>query len=202
MSSDGLRRPPLAWYALWVGLASTFWPVLPAAAASERLRFGDGSEVTYQITSPFHTIRGVSHSIEGLFRLEGNTEGLKPEVPLTLSVALSSFASGNGNRDRHMRETMRSPIHPVVTIRLDKIQWDEATSEGTPGSASGIVRMLGIERPVNVVLVGHRQGERLSVDAGFEVGLEAHGVSRPRFLLQPIDERVTIRVHGEVVNEP
>lgn len=182
---------------LLVGLAAG-----PVEAAPRVYRFDDSSELVYRVSGPIHTIEGTSHQVEGKFRMDAELPVPSIETPVRLSVSLTSLDSGNRNRDRHMRETMRAPLFPVVALRIDRIQWETPTSAGTPGTASGSVEMLGIERRVDLTLLGQRSGDRLTVEASFEVHLETHGIVRPRFLMQPIDDRVPVKFRGVAVLQP
>lgn len=185
-----------------VGLSSLTWMTGPVMSAPRTYRFDENSELVYRVTSPFHTIEGTSHQVEGLFRMDADQPIPLIETPVRLSLPLVSLDSGNRNRDRHMRETLRAPLFPKVNLRLDRIHWEAPTPRGTTGTASGSVEMLGIERPVDVTLLGQRTEGGLSVEATFEVHLEAHGVARPRFLMQPIDDRVPVRFRGLAVIQP
>ena len=174
----------------------------PVEASPRVYRFDETAELVYRVSGPIHTIEGTSHQVEGQFRMDADQPVPAIETPLRLSVSLTSLDSGNRNRDRHMRETMRAPIFPAVTLKIDRIRWEAPTSRGTPGTASGSVEMLGIERPVDLTLLGQRHGERLTVEATFEVRLETHGIVRPRFLMQPIDDRVPVKFRGVAVLQP
>jgi polyisoprenoid-binding protein YceI len=200
LNSEDLCRPTS--FLVSTGIFTLLLTSGPTEAAPRTYRFDEGSELVYRVTSPFHTIEGTSHRIEGQFRMDAGTPVPVIETPVRLSVELASLDSGNRNRDRHMRETMRAPLFPRVSLRLDHIHWDPPTGRGTPGTASGSVEMLGIERPVDVTLLGQRSEDRLTVEATFEVRLETHGVERPRFLMQPIDDRVPVRFRGVAVSQP
>jgi polyisoprenoid-binding protein YceI len=150
--------------------------------------------ITYTLVHKLHEVRGTSHKLEGLAKVQPGRPTL-----VQVRVPLASFDSGNSNRDSHMREATHEAAHPYVEVKgtLPPLELPLAGKTELPLDAR--VELNGqVERqtiPVTLTQVGPAIRAKFS----FPVSLDAHHVDRPELLLVKVDDKVTI--DGDVVFE-
>lgn len=193
MTSKLLRLPTLA-LTVWGLIQSVAWGATPASYT-----FLTDSTVAYHVTHPMHRTNAESHQVLGAVRVEpGDTPKLV--MPLYLSIPLTSFRSGNRNRDRNMLVTLNAAQYPNATILFDQVTWKSLQHQGTQYAAEGLAKgrlsLHGVTRPIEVPLKGRLSNEGLSVESHFSFRCTDFGIERPSLLFQPIDDRVAIDVTG------
>lgn len=183
-------------------LGVAVWGLLQtgALAAPVTFAFTPESIVTYHVTHPLHHVDGVSHRVLG--GIQVNTSGDKPQLglPMRFAVPLTSFGSGNRNRDRNMLVTLDAARYPVAVIELDKVTWNarqKVKSKATAtGTAEGNLTLHGVTHPITIPLSGTIDGNRLEVESAFSFQCSAYGIDRPALFFRPIDDNVAIDVRG------
>jgi polyisoprenoid-binding protein YceI len=145
------------------------------------------STVSYTGVHKFHTFVGVTHSLQGAARiLPDGTAQIQVRAPAT------SFDSGNGNRDAHMKETVEADKYPDIKVKcLAKLtgptsQKATADCEITMHGASEKVSVpvdLTFDSPSSVHAVGT-----------FAVSWDGFHIERPKLLFVPIDDKGDIKV--------
>jgi polyisoprenoid-binding protein YceI len=107
-----------------------------------------------------------------------------------VEVALDSLRTGNGPRDRHLREALDTPAHPIARFDLDSLSVDDGpASAASPGAADpaapaavrlhGRFRVHGVTRPV--VATGRLQARDdggWQLVAEFPVTLPDHAIRK------------------------
>src|SRR2546422_2598533 len=102
-----LRSPRLAALALiCAALAARADEARPVLLALKQ------GTLTYTVVHKLHEVKGTSHEMEGLAKVQ-------PGAPTLVQVRarVATFDSGNSNRDAHMRESTREPVHPTVEVK-------------------------------------------------------------------------------------
>ncbi|MCB0371249.1 MAG: YceI family protein [Bdellovibrionales bacterium] len=92
-------------------LCLAYFPWVQAEPLSGSWEVKSG-ELTYHVHFVLKNIEGVSKEVKG----KGQCE--KKECQFLLAVPVKSFLSGDTNRDFHMLEVTKAPLHPMVTVRL------------------------------------------------------------------------------------
>lgn len=172
--------------------------LLLAAAAPRTFDVLPGSTLTYRLVHRFHTVTGVSRSLEGKARLLPDGT-----VQVAVRAPLDSFDSGNSNRDAHMREATGAAANPYVAFKgvgtlpppshFPSEQRLELRGELT----------LKTTRPVTVPTeVRFESADRAAAKCTFPVSLEEHGVERPSLMFVKVDDRVEIVAQLRLGAEP
>jgi len=148
------------------------------------------SVVRFRVTHPLHTVDGWSKAIEG--KAMARSDGT---VVAMVRLPLSSFHSGDGNRDAHMLEVLEVEKHPSVvfrgTLKLD----DQGTLPAGPVLIAGEVDLHGIRTPISVPVTLESQGDGVwRAKGAFDVSLDAHNVERPALLFVKIADECHIEI--------
>jgi polyisoprenoid-binding protein YceI len=153
------------------------------------------STVRYHVVHKLHRVEGASARLEG--KAVVHADG---RVLAMVRAPVSSFASGDGNRDAHMLEVLEAGKFPFVVFkglaRLD----GTAVAAGARAEASalpvqGEVELHGVKAPVAVPLALELRADGTARARGtFEVSLDAHRIERPSLLFVKIDDACRIDV--------
>src|SRR5271169_6775010 len=140
----------------------------------------DESSITYRIVHPLHEIEATSK--DATYQLEIDTTK-KEIVSVSATVDVTTFDSGNSNRDSHAMEV------------IDAIDYPEASFDGTgftqKGDSlyiTGKVTFHGVTRDVTAGAVAHWSQEKVVVLGSFVLSLEAFKIERPSLLLVPVED--------------
>lgn len=165
--------------ALAAGLPAGGFAVDPAA-----------STLRYHIVHKLHRVEGVSNRLEGkaLVKEDGTVQAM-------VRAPVTSFKSGDGNRDSHMAEAVDAARFSHVTFRgVARLGEGRALPAG-PLAMEGEVELHGVKRPVRVALaVELRPDGALHATGTLTVSLEAHGVERPSLLFVAVDDACAVDV--------
>lgn len=142
------------------------------------------STVGFHVTHRLHRVDGSSSQVEGKVVVqEGGALLAMVRVPVT------SFVSGEANRDSHMVEVMEvNKYHFAVFKGVAQLGPGGQLPAG-PLEMRGEIELHGVKRPVSVALTVESQPDgALRVRGGFDVSLDAHGIERPSLLFVKIDD--------------
>lgn len=142
------------------------------------------STIGFHVTHRLHRVDGSSSQVEGRAVVqEGGAVLAMVRVPVT------SFGSGDANRDSHMVEVMEVNKYPFAVFKGVAPLGPGGQLPGGPLAMQGEIELHGVKRPVSVTLsVESQLGGALRVRGGFDVSLDAHGIERPSLLFVKIDD--------------
>ena len=193
----------------WVGLAAAAlgWFASSASGAS-------GAEVW--------TVASGEVRVRCALTVGGSFDAVTPAISGTLAwgpepagrpgggairVRLDSLDTGIALRNAHLRENYLE-IHRgeafedavLTAVTLDRAP---AASEGEFDAAfSGSLRLHGVELPIAGTARLGRNGDRIRVEARFDLSLEAFGIPPPRYLGVGVRDEVRISVSLEAIVAP
>jgi polyisoprenoid-binding protein YceI len=146
------------------------------------------STVRYALVHKLHAVDGQSSQIEA--RTLVQPEG---KVLVMVRLPVTSFRTGDANRDEHMLEVLEAGKYPFVVFKgVARIGADGALPAG-PLEVRGEVEFHGVSRPVTVpVTIDEAPDGGLRVHGTFEVSLDAHHVERPSLLFVKVDDSCRI----------
>jgi polyisoprenoid-binding protein YceI len=153
-------------------------------AAREYRALKGESTLTYVLVHPLHTVKGVNRDLDCLVELSADTVSSKIRV----SADVLEFDSGNSNRDSHAMEAVEYRKYPKVTFVSTSIR-----PAGDGYEVAGDLTFHGKTRPVAFRAVPKAGAERVEVTGQFAVKLSDFGVERPRLMLVPTKDELTIR---------
>ena len=118
------------------------------------------------------------------------------DVRGTVEVLLAQMQTGNGLRDRHMRETMNADSFPTIRFDLDSVQTGAGAGDTTGVVLVGRLAIHGVTRPVRATgsVVARPGGE--DVDATFGLDMRDYGIKPPvRAVVLHVAPDVVVTVH-------
>lgn len=134
----------------------------PARAAPLLYRIESAaSTVHFDADSTLHAFHGDSHEAEGEICFDDAT-GDAP-MPGAVRFSVHSLKTGNGRRDSAMYAMFEEKRFPDIEWRASKILCPEGHLQERLCHAEGVLRMHGIEKPVNFDLTLRREAEGLRV---------------------------------------
>jgi polyisoprenoid-binding protein YceI len=149
----------------------------PLAAQTTSLRLQAGT-AWFTARATFGPFTGVTSAVTGAVSSPGTERAAAGWV----EVLLDSLRTGNGTRDRHMREALETTTHPRARFELDSLVPDPAgtgAGDARPVRLHGRFRVHGVSRPVTAsgTLQPHTTGG-WQLGATFPVSLPEHQVSK------------------------
>jgi len=167
-------------------------PTAPAVAAPTTWDLGPESTIAAHVVHKLHSVDAVTRDVEGRARL--STDG---RLVVVVRAKVTTFDSGNANRDAHMLEVLDAARFPWVMVRGEASDVRPVPSpEPVEVRLQGVLDFHGSERPLDVTArVRFVTPERAEVEAAFPVSLDAYDVERPSLFFIKIGDRITITAH-------
>ena len=111
-------------------------------------------------------------------------------------VPVSSFDSGDANRDSNMRETLDAGQHPFVVFKgVTTVPVPVAPGKAVAASMKGELEFHGVRQPVEVpVTVEFAADGSATVRGSMKISLEAFRIDRPSLLFVKMDDECRIDV--------
>lgn len=167
--------------------------LLLAAAPSVRSLAVDpaASVVRFHVNHKLHAVDGRSTAIEGK-ALVGDDGTVRAMV----RIPVSSFESGDANRDANMRETLEVSRHPYVVLKAAG-RIDAAAPRGRPVETTldGELDFHGVRRPVAVPLsVTFLPDGGARIAGRMTLSLDSYAIERPSLLFVKLDDGCTVDV--------
>ena len=163
---------------LW-GLA--LLAVLGLAAQGEKPRLlTDESWVRYTLRHPLHTMEATSKEVTYGLALDTARREIRSVSAL---VDVTTFDSGNSNRDSHAMEVIDAITYPSVTFTSTSI-----LNHSDSLAIAGNLTFHGITKQVQAGGIAQWSAEKLVVRGNFDVSLTAFSIDRPSLLMMPVDD--------------
>ncbi len=143
------------------------------------------SYIKYKITHPLHEVTAISKYALCLADVNIKTEQVKA---VSVQVAVTSFDSGNSNRDSHAMEVVQALLYPDARFISSSV-----TQKGDSLQVWGSLTFHGITKKIQLSAVDHWTNKQLTVDGGFNISLTAFHIKRPSLLLMPINDTVQFK---------
>jgi polyisoprenoid-binding protein YceI len=142
------------------------------------------SVLRFHVNHKLHHVQGESRTVEGKAII-----GENGRVVCMVRAPVSSFNSGDGNRDAHMREVLEAGKFPFVVWK-GVLQLEPGRPVPPAGvTMQGELQFHGVtqQAAVPITLEAAEDGS-LRVRGRLEVNLDAHRIDRPSLLFVKIDE--------------
>lgn len=138
------------------------------------------SWITYRIVHPLHKIEATSK--DALYKLEFDPTN-KVVQSVSAQVDVTTFDSGNSNRDSHAMEVIDAISYPEVTFSSSTI-----SQNGDSLSVTGKLSFHGVTRDIVAGASVKWFPGKLEVLGGFSLSLTAFNIERPSLLMIPVQD--------------
>ncbi|MCB9378511.1 MAG: YceI family protein [Holophagales bacterium] len=181
--------------ALLTMFASILLLAAGSATAEERqLRLDPAqSEVAFDLPATGHDVHGIFVLSDGAVRFDPETGVAAGEI----RVDLAGGASGNGSRDRTMREdVLEAEKFPFATYRIERVAGELKEGGTSTLRLIGVLSVHGSEHPLEVDADVALRGEQVVADVTFPVPFVEWGMKDPSILFLRVDKSVAVKVHA------
>jgi polyisoprenoid-binding protein YceI len=138
------------------------------------------SSVTYTLSHLLHTIEAVSKDV--VYQVEADVPNKKINK-VSSQVDVTTFDSGNSNRDSHAMEVIDAITYPYVTFTSTSV-----TQYGDSLRVEGKLMFHGVTKDIAMLGVARWTQNKLEVDGTFVLSLTAFNIERPSLLLVPVND--------------
>jgi hypothetical protein len=161
--------------------------VMAASGQTWAQQLSGTGTVEYRLVHKFHKVVGVSKSMA--VRGAVDASGLK----LMARAQVSTFDSGNTNRDQHMMESVEGEKYPWVQVRAALPGFKLPTSGTTTVTVQAAVELHGVavNHPINIKLET-QDGVHFKASFEFDESLTAHKIERPSLMFVAVDDLIKI----------
>ena len=141
----------------------------------------DQSYITYKITHPLHEVEAKSKDAYCVILAD---EAKKQIKEVAVQVDVTSFDSGNSNRDSHAMETVDAIKYPDVQFTSTSIVPKKDSLEIT-----GNLTFHGVTKKLSFEVFPNWMKDKLIVNGKFNISLTAYKIKRPSLFLIPISDK-------------
>ena len=111
-------------------------------------------------------------------------------------VRVADMQTGNGARDRHLRETLRADSFPTIRFDLDSLEVGASTGDRVAVFFRGRLTIHGVTRSVRAPGSVALAAGRVDVDARFPIDMRDYAVRPPvRALVLRVAPDVVVSAH-------
>jgi polyisoprenoid-binding protein YceI len=157
------------------------------------------SAIRFHLRHKLHPMDGRTSAIEGKAVVAADGK-----VMTMVRVPVSTFDSGDANRDANMRETLEASRHPFVVLKgVTRVDLPVANGRAVPVTLRGELDFHGVKQPIEVpTSVEFAADGSARVTAKLKVSLEAYRIERPSLLFLKVDDDCEIDVDLKLRREP
>ena len=138
------------------------------------------SSAIYFLVHPMHEVEATSKEVVYTAALNPDTKSIQT---ITADVDVTSFDSGNSNRDSHAMEVVDAMSFPNVTFASTNI-----VSQGNSLIVAGKLTFHGVTNDVTAIAIPEWGSDKLVVHATMPISLTAFKVERPSLLFIPVHD--------------
>ena len=136
--------------------------------------------MTYRLTHPLHEIEATSHDVE--YHLD--VDAVKKEVHAVSAVVdVTTFNSGNSNRDSHAMEVIDAIDYPEASFTSSSV-----VQAGDSLKIAGTMTFHGVTKDIVMMARPRWASDTLEVSGQFELSLTAFKIERPSLLMIPVED--------------
>lgn len=159
-----------------------FLPALLLFSQTQKIEsVKDESFITYKITHPLHEVEAKSKDGECIILADVPKKEIKEVVA---QVDVTSFDSGNSNRDSHAMETVNAITYPDVRFISTSV-----TPKGDSLEVDGNLTFHGVTNKISMEVFPDWMNDKLVVTGKFDISLTAFKIQRPSLFLIPINDK-------------
>jgi polyisoprenoid-binding protein YceI len=161
-----------------------FLSLITAPAAQTKKVQADKKEssVTYQLTHPLHEIESTSKDVNCWV----DVDPAKKEITHAyVQIDVTTFNSGNSNRDSHAMEVIDAISYPNVKFTSTSI-----TKDGDKLKMAGGLTFHGVTKSITFDIVPKWDNNKLTVTGNFVISLTEFKVERPSLLMIPVKDEL------------
>jgi polyisoprenoid-binding protein YceI len=162
--------------ALWLFISSA----ITEAQTKQVALLKDESSITYRIVHPLHEIEATSK--DATYQLEIDP-AKKEIVSVSATVDVTTFDSGNSNRDSHAMEVIDAISYPEVSFVSSSV-----TETGDSLKVTGKLTFHGVTKDIVAMATSKWSVDKIEVRGSFVLSLTDFKIERPSLLMIPVED--------------
>lgn len=183
-----MKRIQLWAFVALIGLSLVSWisPANLPGALRKLMADKATSVITYSMKHPMHAWEGTSRDVNCAVMYDDQAQRL---TSVAVVVKVSTFDSGNANRDSHAIEAMEGIKYPNVSFTSQEIE------VGTNGNMTikGNLTFHGVAKPMVVQATSKTANGKMTVEGGFDFKLTDFKVERPSLMMVAVEDEVKMK---------
>jgi polyisoprenoid-binding protein YceI len=140
------------------------------------------SYITYQLTHPLHEIESTSKEVDCSIDFDLSKKEIQR---VDVRIDVTTFNSGNSNRDSHAMEVIDALSYPEVDFQSKNIY-----AKGDSIKVQGKLTFHGVTKDITISAKPKWQDKKLYVNGNFAVSLTAFKIERPSLLMIPVKDEL------------
>jgi polyisoprenoid-binding protein YceI len=157
---------------------------IAAGQTSKLTAIKEKSEFNYLLIHPLHKVEAVCRDFSCTIQYDDATHTI---VNTSFSAEVSSFDSGNSNRDSHAMEVLDALTFPTVFFQSKNIK-----TSGQELLVTGDLTFHGITKPISFNATAASSGSNMTIQGKADVSLISFQIERPSLLFMPVEDTLRI----------
>ncbi|MCS7013506.1 MAG: YceI family protein [Chloroherpetonaceae bacterium] len=142
------------------------------------------SKLSYELVHPLHKVVATTKNFLCEIELLEETQEIQS---VEFRAEVTSFDSGNSNRDAHALEVVEALLYPEVVFQSERIE-----NQQDKLRVSGKLTFHGVTQPINFTARKRIVGSKLVVEGETEISLTAFKVERPALFFVKVEDALKI----------
>jgi polyisoprenoid-binding protein YceI len=142
----------------------------------------DEISMTYFMVHPLHKIESTSKEVSSVVRIDPLNKTVQA---VSATVDVTTFNSGNSNRDSHAMEVIDAISFPEASFTSSSV-----ISRGDSLFATGNLTFHGITHEITINAIQQWTEKKLIIHGAFTIGLTNFKIERPSLLLVPVEDEL------------
>lgn len=138
------------------------------------------SYIRYKLTHPLHEVEATSKQAFCVVDADVADKQIKDVL---VQVPVSTFDSGNSNRDSHAMEVVEELMYPDARFISSSV-----TQKGDSLEVEGNLTFHGVTKEISFPAFANWNNNKLTVTGNFNISLTAFKIKRPSLLLIPVND--------------
>jgi polyisoprenoid-binding protein YceI len=138
------------------------------------------TSVTYLLTHPLHHIESTSKEIDCRIEIDAAKKEIKT---VSTQIDVTTFNSGNSNRDSHAMEVIDAITYPDVMFLSTSV-----VQNGDSVKVAGKLTFHGVTKEIVITAATKWSLNRFEVSGAFDISLTEFKVERPSLLMIKSDD--------------
>ncbi len=164
---------------------------LPGTADAARYTVVKGSEVSFVAQITGSSFEAKTQTVSGKLDYDPATKVISKA---SIAADASSFKTGMGMRDKHMKNKyLKCEDHPVIQLKLENITIDSAA--GAETEIEGTFIVLGKSKKVKMkTKISKSDANGITSESHFKIDITDFGIKQPKFAVVKMDTVVDVTV--------
>lgn len=178
------------WFSLilWVGM------VVHLSAAEFYVDSLQNNSVKFFAKATLGNFVGETDQVRGYIKWEGNDTVSTSKI--YIEVDLASLDTGNGRRNKHMREKyLQTEKYPEAVYQGRFIEWIVESDSVFRVKTEGILSIHGVNKQLIQDATIFQRGRSLQIFLKFNLDITDFDIKKPRFLISSMNKIVALQLN-------